>query len=42
MFGKLGQFMSLLRNPGKMQEEMQKLQHNLGQVTAEGDAVPAW
>lgn len=38
MFGKLGQFMSLLRNPGKMQEEMQKLQHNLGQVTAEGDA----
>ena len=38
MFEKLGQFFSLLRNPGKIQEEMQKLQNNLGQVTAEGDA----
>ena len=38
MFEKLGQFFSLLRNPGKLQEEMQKLQANLGQVVAEGDA----
>ena len=38
MFDKLAQFFSLLRSPGKIQEEMQKLQQNLGQVSAEGDA----
>ena len=38
MFGGLSQLFSLLRNPGKIQEEMQKLHQSLGQVTAEGDA----
>src|SRR5215469_17856312 len=38
MFGKLGQIFSLLGNSGKIQEEVQKLQNNLGQLTAEGDA----
>ena len=38
MFGGLTQLFGLLRNPGKIQEEMQKLQQTLGQITAEGDA----
>lgn len=38
MFDKLTQLFGLLRNPGKIQEEMQKLQQNLGQISAEGDA----
>lgn len=38
MFDKLSQIIGLLRNPGKLQEEMLKLQQNLGQITAEGDA----
>ena len=38
MFGKLGQIFSLLNNPGKLQEAMQKFQQALGQITAEGDA----
>jgi len=38
MFGKLGQIFSLLNNPAKIQEEMQKFQQALGQVFADGDA----
>ncbi len=38
MFGKMGQLFSLLSNPAKVQEEAQKLQQALGQLSAEGDA----
>ncbi len=38
MFGKLGQFASLLGNMPRLKEEMQKFQENLGQIVAEGDA----
>jgi DNA-binding YbaB/EbfC family protein len=38
MFGKLGQIFSLLNNPAKIQEEMQKFQQALGQIVADGDA----
>ena len=38
MFGKLGQFFSLLNNPDKIRDEMQKFQQALGQIVAEGDA----
>ncbi len=38
MFGKLGQLASLLGNMPRMQEEMQKFQQNLGQITAEGES----
>lgn len=38
MFKGLGSVMGLLSNPGKLQEEMQKLQLSLGQLTAEGTA----
>jgi nucleoid-associated protein EbfC len=38
MFDKLGAMMNLLGNKGKLQEELQKLQQTIGQVTAEGTA----
>ena len=38
MFGKLGQLFSLLNNPDKIRDEMQKFQQALGQIVAEGDA----
>ena len=38
VFGKLGQMASLFSNLPRIQEEMQKFQQNLGQVTAEGEA----
>lgn len=38
MFKELGGLMSLLGNKGKLQEEMQKLQASVAQVTAEGTA----
>jgi hypothetical protein len=38
MFEKIGQFASLLKNAGKIREEMEKLQGRLPQLTAEGDA----
>jgi DNA-binding YbaB/EbfC family protein len=38
MFKELGGLMSLLGNKGKLQEEMQKLQSSIAQVTAEGTA----
>src|SRR5215471_3941734 len=38
MFGKLGQIFSLLNNPAKIQEEMQRFQQALGQIVADGDA----
>jgi DNA-binding YbaB/EbfC family protein len=34
----LGQLASLMKNAGKIREEMEKLQQRLGQLTAEGDA----
>ena len=42
MFGKLGQFFSLLNNPDKIRDEMQKFQQALGQIVAEGDAGAFW
>jgi nucleoid-associated protein EbfC len=38
MFKELGSMMSLLGNKGKIQEEMQKFQENLGKITAEAAA----
>jgi nucleoid-associated protein EbfC len=38
MFKELGQLGSLLKNAGKIREEMQKLHQRLGQLTSEGDA----
>jgi DNA-binding YbaB/EbfC family protein len=35
MFKELGSMMSLLRNQGKIQEEMQKFQANVGSIIAE-------
>src|SRR5437899_11230488 len=37
-FKGIGEIASLLKNAGKIREEMQKLQQRLGQLTAEGDA----
>jgi len=37
-FKGIGQFASLLGNLPKIQEEMEKLQQRVGQITAEGDA----
>lgn len=34
----MGQFAGLLRNLPKLQEEMQKMQERVAQITAEGDA----
>jgi nucleoid-associated protein EbfC len=38
MFKELGQLAGLMKNAGKIREEMQKLQQRLGQLTAEGGA----
>jgi nucleoid-associated protein EbfC len=38
MFQGLGSIMSLLGNKGKLQEEMQKFQENVGKITAEAAA----
>lgn len=38
MFKELGGIMNLLQNKGKIQEEMQKFQQTVGQLTAEGTA----
>jgi DNA-binding YbaB/EbfC family protein len=38
MFKELGAMMSLLRNQGKLQEEMQKFQSQVGAITAEATA----
>lgn len=38
MFKGLGQIAGLMKNLPKIKEEMEKLQHRLGQITAEGDA----
>jgi DNA-binding YbaB/EbfC family protein len=38
MFKEIGQLASLMKNAGKLREEMGKLQQRLGQLTAEGDA----
>jgi hypothetical protein len=42
MFEKIGQIASLMKNLPKMQEEMQRFQQNVGQITAEGDAGAGW
>lgn len=38
MFKELGSMFSLLRNQGKIQEEMKKFQEQIGNITAEGTA----
>jgi len=38
MFKEMGQIFSAMRNLPKIKEEMERLQQNLGQLTAEGDA----
>lgn len=38
MFKELGSMMSLLRNQGKIQEEIQKFQAQVGNITAEASA----
>jgi nucleoid-associated protein EbfC len=38
MFKEIGQLAGLMKNAGKIREEMQKLQQRLGQLTSEGDA----
>ena len=38
MFDKLGALMNLLGNQGKLQEQMQQFQANVGNITAEGSA----
>jgi len=38
MFDKIGQFMNLAKLAPKIQEESQRFQQRLGQITAEGDA----
>jgi len=38
MFKELGTMMGLLRNQGKIQEEIQKFQAQVGQLTADADA----
>lgn len=38
MIKEMGQIMSLIKNAGKMQAEMEKLQQRIGQLTAEGVA----
>lgn len=38
MFKELGSMMSLLKNQGKLQEEMQKFQAQVGAITAEASA----
>jgi hypothetical protein len=38
MFKEMGQLFGLMRNLPKIKEEMERLQQNLGQIIAEGDA----
>jgi DNA-binding YbaB/EbfC family protein len=38
MFKELGSMMSLLKNQGKIQEEVQKFQASVGQITAEASS----
>jgi DNA-binding YbaB/EbfC family protein len=38
MFDKLGQIFSLIKNGPRLQEELQRFQQTLGNLTAEGDA----
>jgi len=38
MFGQLGQLASLMKNAGKIREEVEKLQGRIGALTAEADA----
>jgi DNA-binding YbaB/EbfC family protein len=38
MFKELGSMMSLLKNQGKLQEEVQKFQASVGQITAEASS----
>jgi len=38
MFKEFGQLAGLMKNAGKIREEMQKLQQRLGQMISEGDA----
>lgn len=38
MFKELGQIANVMKMLPKMKEEMEKFQHRLGQITAEGDA----
>jgi nucleoid-associated protein EbfC len=38
MLPEIGQILSLIKNPSKIKEEVEKLQHKLGQLTADGDA----
>jgi DNA-binding YbaB/EbfC family protein len=38
MFKQIGQLLSLMKNSGKIREEMDKFQAKLGQITAEGEA----
>jgi DNA-binding YbaB/EbfC family protein len=38
MFKELGSMMSLFKNQGKIQEEMQKFQASVAQITAEGSS----
>ncbi len=37
MFKEIGQIAGLMKNLPKIKEEMAKLQHKLGQITADGD-----
>lgn len=38
MFKQIGQLLSLMKNSGKLKEEMEKFQGKLGQITGEGEA----
>lgn len=38
MFKELGQFVGMMKNLPKIREEMDRLQHRLGQISGEGDA----
>src|SRR5208337_962200 len=38
MFKEIGQIANLMKNAGKIREEMQKLHDRLGQLTTDGDA----
>jgi DNA-binding YbaB/EbfC family protein len=38
MFGQLGQIANLMKNAGKIREEMEKLQSRIAALTAEGEA----
>ena len=42
MIKEIGAMMKLLGNKGQIQEEMQKFQATVGQITAEANAGAAW